>query len=636
MKTLSGVGRRAFLLLLTAALLSAAAATAVAEEPQQTEPSTAPLPVDDEQIEPMPEPERTSEAAPELQVEANPEPTVEPEEQETLEVAGEERFTEQIIEPEFADFLPAASMREEAGRSTFNFDTEYRVRTLNINPIELNGETVRDIGWTEQRLRMNASWAFAGVGALNIQVDALDGVLFGDNGSFLGTPRSNSGVSMSTKRPNLTRWELGLRPGGDPLDRQSYVPMLTEADMLRVNFLYADAALPIGLLRVGRQPLNYGATITAHEGGRYNRWGVSQYADAVDRVLFATKLDQVYGALRHGANHEPNSSQEEGLIWAVFYDLMKQNNVALRSDNLRQLGTNLQLRMKQKNWFGLDWKGLALSGSAVHLYNEQFESSVVGFPTFFETGVENVFLKLQYMHIRGSSREISEGFAALSGGESVLQEIRGHGAQALLDLSFGPTVWTLEFNYASGDPNPRSTAPITSFSFARDMNVGLLLFEHIMAFESGRSVAVGIENLAGNDMASFPLTEVRSEGRFTNALAFFPQLYIDLLQRPDHNIHTRMGVLMAWAATSGGVIDPIISSINDVGESIADNAVNFHGGRPGRYYGTEFDVQLGYRFRDNFYWTLEGAMLLPGDGLHDEHGMAVRSFLVENRFEFLF
>jgi hypothetical protein len=168
------------------------------------------------------------------------------------------------------------------------------------------------------------------------------------------------------------------------------------------------------------------------------------------------------------------------------------------------------------------------------------------------------------------------------------------------------------------------------------MNVGLLLFEHVMAFETARSVAVGIENLSGIETDSFPLTEVRTEGRFTNALAFFPQLYIDLMKRPDHNIHTRMGVLMAWAATAGGVVDPIITSLNDVSGNIADNAVNFHGGRPGRYYGTEFDLQLGYRFRDNFYWTLEGAMLLPGDGLHDEHGLAVRSFLVENRFEFLF
>ncbi|MFU8803494.1 MAG: hypothetical protein ACNA8W_06775, partial [Bradymonadaceae bacterium] len=308
----------------------------------------------------------------------------------------------------------------------------------------------------------------------------------------------------------------------------------------------------------------------------------------------------------------------------------------LTSENLRQLGTNLQLRFRERDWFGLNWRDFGISASAVHLYNEQFESSVFGFPSFFDTHVENLYFRLQYMLIRGTSREISEGFAALSNTEGGLQEIRGQGAQALVDLALGPTVWTLEFNYASGDPNPRSTMPITSFSFARDMNVGLLLFEHVMAFESARSVAVGIENLSGVETESFPLTEVRTEGRFTNALAFFPQLTIDLFERPEHNIHTRMGVLFAWAATAGGVVDPIMTSINDTGADISESAVNFHGGRPGRYYGTEFDLQLGYRFRENFYWVLEGAMLLPGDGLHDEHGLAVRSFLVENRFEFQF
>ena len=43
-------------------------------------------------------------------------------------------------------------------------------------------------------------------------------------------------------------------------------------------------------------------------------------------------------------------------------------------------------------------------------------------------------------------------------------------------------------------------------------------------------------------------------------------------------------------------------------------------------------MQIGYLYRDAFQWVLEGAMLMPGDGLQDEHGDAVNSFLIENRF----
>src|SRR5690606_27852599 len=60
---------------------------------------------------------------------------------------------------------------------------EYRLRSLRITPIELNSEGVRDIHWTEQRFRLNSALVRPGIGAITIQLDALNGVLVGDNGS---------------------------------------------------------------------------------------------------------------------------------------------------------------------------------------------------------------------------------------------------------------------------------------------------------------------------------------------------------------------------------------------------------------------------------------------------------------------
>ena len=104
---------------------------------------------------------------------------------------------------------------------------------------------------------------------------------------------------------------------------------------------------------------------------------------------------------------------------------------------------------------------------------------------------------------------------------------------------------------------------------------------------------------------------------------------------PGHLLRSRSGVLFAWPAADG-VVDPVMTVLADDGDDIRDDAVNFHGGRPGRYYGTEIDQQLEWTFREHFIATIEGALLLPGSSLENEHGQAVNAFLIDSRFTYLF
>ncbi len=513
---------------------------------------------------------------------------------------------------------------------------EYRTRGLYINPFELSGTAVRDGYWVEQRLRSDLRLQHNEKVSLTLQIDALDGVLFGDNGTFGKVPAPNSGLTIASKRPNEVGWGIGLKPGADPLNPDSYVPVLEPRRALQFNHIYGDAVLPMGLLRIGRQPMKYGPGMTVHDGSRSNRWGVSTFSDVADRALFATKLDEVVYRLVKGKSHTFNPSMDEGVFLAVFYDWMSQGTLDQYSDDLGKMGFALQWKQPKLETFGLCWRDILLSANVVSLRNDAFDTDIYSFPMRAQAGLGPLWLQLQYTVHTGTTREVSEGFAVLSSGDAHIQELQASGMQAIIDYKAGPVTITFEVDYASGDDDPRPDTPITSFTFARDSNVGLLLFEHIMAFESARSAAVGIENLSSLDAPSFPLTEISTEGRFTNAFALFPQIRIDWVDGPVHQLHTRLGALFAWPAASGGVVDPIATILAEDGHDISDDAVNFHGGKPGNYYGTEIDLQIEWTYQKYFLWTLEGAVLLPGNSLFDEHGHGVTSFLIESRFLYLY
>ena len=520
--------------------------------------------------------------------------------------------------------------------SVLDLNAEYRLRTVNITPLDLSGTEVTDTLWTEQRLRLDLGLTKVRLGGLTVQLDVLDGVLFGDNGEFGGSPSPNSGVSIATKRPNLSRWQVGLREGGNPVDPDSYVPVLAPAPPLEINFAYADIILPIGLLRIGRQPQAYGSVIASHDGSRVNRWGVSSFNDTADRILFGTALDAIYDVITREAGYVPELDVENGLFLAGYYDWINQGSPFSSEDNLNQAGGALQWRKRSADWFGLAWRDLLVSAFVVNLTDERFKTNIWALPTRSQGHFGPFYFEFQTTLLAGRSREISEGFSVLSGGEPSRQTIHGYGMHALLDYRIGPVTMTMQFDLASGDADPRASTPITSMSFARDRNVGLLLFEHILAFESARSVGVGIENLSSLDAASFPLTEVATESRFTNAIAAFPQVAFHLVEIPNNKLDLRIGGLFAWPEAAGGVVDPILTVLSEDGLRIDDDAVNFHGGAPGSFYGTEIDAKIVWEFRKTFIWEIEGAYLIPGSSLQDENGDAVNAYLLENRFTLLY
>jgi hypothetical protein len=537
--------------------------------------------------------------------------------------------------PSYAEEPPAENDWHARLPHWFDLDAEYRARTIYINPLELNDTGVRAIDWTEHRLRIGASFNHGGWLAIHTRLDILDGVLWGDNGEFSDTPAPNSGLSIATRRPNETSLGVGLGDGLDPLDPDSYGPQLQSADSISIDHAYADVVLPFGLLRIGRQPASNGASLGGHDGGRHNRWGASSYGDIADRFLFGTKLDEAVRVIRGGAG-EVNPSMDDGVVLATWLDLYNTGNLYAAGDNLRQNGLLLSWNVSEADWGGADWSGIQAAVGFVNLGNDNFATKIRGFPFILKGSVGLLTLEANVAYLHGQTRELSEGLSVLNPRPAATQNVRALGARVVADFEVGPAVFTFEFDYAGGDDDPRQESVISTYNYPRDLNIGLLMFERTLAYESARVAAVGAENLRNLEAPSFPLTEASTEGRFTNAVALFPQILVNLVDNDEHVFHTRFGVLMAWPEAKLGAVDPVITSLSEDGEEISDDAVNFHGGAPGNYYGTEFDLQLGWTFRQNFFWTLEGAALLPGSSMQDENGDAVPSFMLENRFEFVF
>ena len=517
----------------------------------------------------------------------------------------------------------------------FDLDAEYRVRTVYINPLELNDTGVRAIDWTEHRLRLGAAFNHGGWLGVHAQLDILDGVLWGDNGEFSDTPSPNSGLSIASRRPNETSLGVGLGDGLDPLDPDSYGPQLDSADSISIDHIYGNVVLPFGLLRVGRQPAAIGASLGGHDGGRHNRWGASSYGDIADRFIFGTKLDEIVRVIR-GGDGEVDGSMDNGVVLATWLDLYNTGDLYRAGDNLRQNGVLLSWNVAEAEVGGHELRGFQAAAGLVHLGNDNFNTEIWAMPLILKGALGAFSLEANLSYLNGRTREMSEGLSVLNPRPARMQSLRSLGARVVADVELGPTVLTLEFDYARGDDDPRQESVITTYTFPRDLNVGLLMFERTLAYESARAAAVGEENLRNLDAPSFPLTEASTEGRFTNAIALYPQILVNWVDNGEHLFHTRFGVLMAWPEAKLGAVDPVMTSLSEDGAEISDDAVNFHGGDPGSYYGTEFDLQLGWTFRRNFFWTVEGAALLPGSSLEDENGDAVPSFLLENRLEFVF
>ena len=502
---------------------------------------------------------------------------------------------------------------------------EYRVQHSTMSPLSLNDTTASDVAFAEQRLRVEAAAGIGGPVRIRVQADLLNGVLFGDNGSLLGSPRRNRGADIAARSPNLSRLSVGrLDPGRSSLDLDNYGLVLEPADAVTLNHVYAEVSLPFGLLRGGRQPISNSRTVLVHSGQRINRWGISRDHDSTDGLALATKLSVITDVL---AGLRPDVSLDKGLFLAVLMGQVVEQDPARNDDDLQQIATKLFYTATDEVVLGR--KVERASASVVHSWRHsaRFDTDLQTLTGAIEIETKTLRLVFHHTEMLGQTREVAEALALFSDtpGGPELQQIRAFGGFGELALRLSPVELSFEVYYASGDDDPQLETDFEQLTFAPDTNVGLHLFENVLAYQTERSARLGVENLRALGPPTLPLDGLSTRGGLQNAVVLFPQV----LASPTPWLDLRAGILLAFTHVPS--VDPIGTLLHADGVETDDDKRNFSQGPPGSRWGTEYDVGLTLRPREGFSLDLEGAYLVPGDALVDEHGDAVDSFFAAVR-----
>lgn len=508
----------------------------------------------------------------------------------------------------------------------FRGGAEYRANAVAVRPIDVNGTRDRNFSALEHRLRLDAGIDWQDKVRLVTSVDVLDGVLWGDNGTLGAPPEPTDGANVTTRNPNIATLCYAQRPGDPPTLSSSYHFGLCPTDPVYVRRLYGDVVTPVGLLRIGRQAFTEGASLAVNDGdGRRNRFGFARRGNSADRVLFATKPLEGFKP-----PSQRDRSETRGVFFIAAYDRYVTDSPQVYGDDLHGFVTALRW-LEPVHPHGQDFEARAYFS---YRWDQQYGTGVsatgLRVMNTFTTRHGNLGAGLEAAVIAGSTREVSEAFRVITNDPPVDQAIRQVGARGVVRWDNPLYTLYLEADYASGDSDPTTRTPLTQFRFAEDSNVGLLMFKHLLAYQSGRAAASGVKLLNDLGAPSYPTDAIASRGSFTNAFAIFPQVDV----RPVKNLLLRGGVLMAWAPAK--VVDPIVSLQRKDGLRIEDDLVNFAGGAPNRYYGTELDARVQYRMFEHFAADLEGAYLFTGDAFADVNGDAVNSWLVQGRGTFFF
>jgi hypothetical protein len=347
-----------------------------------------------------------------------------------------------------------------------------------------------------------------------------------------------------------------------------------------VRKLYVEYAWEHGVFRVGAQTSNWGLGVLTNDGAQdpsAGDFGQVQFGNLTYRALLSARPLLSLGGLW------------KSVETSVAADLIVRDTDADFSwgDRAFQAVAAVRLIPEQQRSLGLylvyrNQRNQLAPGRAL----DTFTIDVAGQWQFFRRDDGSLQVGFEVVGVTGSAAQAN---ARLKVGK--------FGGALKSTWQLRRTTVRLDAGLATGDQNPQDDLA-SGFRFDRDFKVGLVLFDHVLAYQSARSAA----RASNPDLMPPDGTELLgSAGAVTGAWYLFPRASYAFTD---------------WLDLYGG---PLFAFSTAKLTDAYDTTVNALGGHPGNYLGTELDV--GAQLRVHlvpevlFTATAEAGLFLPGDAL---------------------
>ena len=393
---------------------------------------------------------------------------------------------------------------------------------------------------------------------------------------------------------------------------------------------YLELDSVIGLFRLGLQGSHWGMGLVANDGDHPTLFGDVQRGSISQRILFATSpmgkgtplTLMIAGDLVFEDNladllgdDVPERSATPGGEAPPPGDRAYQGVAAVLWRERRvELGLYGALRHQERD---------RLATGALTPFTEELTAGVIDFTAKLNAPVPgaNAFL---YGHVEGavilgSTTSLRSAPAIDPAAPLEPEAIRAHGGAATLGAVHvagrGPGRWgrlvtEVELGYASGDADPYDGVS-HRFTFDPNHNVGLVLFDHVLAWKTARAATIAQDpGLVARPAPGLQL--LPSKGGVFGAAYVNPRV----VYRPARDLDLKAGLVIAQ--TTADLVDPYHAGA--LGE-----IANYDGGDERAHdLGAEIDLGIEGRIRVRngtmFRLGAEGGVLFPGGAFDDASG----------------
>ena len=400
----------------------------------------------------------------------------------------------------------------------------------------------------------------------------------------------------------------------------------------------------MGRLQVGRMASSWGLGLLASDGSAENDFGDAYYGDIVDRVLFATRPWSVLRTLFDG-----ETPAEDPLVLAIAFDwnvvrdrLSKraedkvdltrastpESEIVLRAeaenDEVQQgiVGLRLDTETFEGGLYAVrrEMEHLDALVAPANRPDEEFlrawvldvYGKLVLHPGFLDGG--ELFLEAEAAYIQGETNLTVSRVLQTPTDPFPESDVEQLGWIARGGVRLDRVDVVLEAGFASGDGDPFDDE-VRNFRFHPDLNVGMILFEDLLAETSAASARNAVQVFdEGGPVKTQGASLLPTHGAVTNAVYVHPRVRI----RPWDALEAVVGVV--WARTDADFVDPstdfVLGGASGVFNPYGAPASN-------RELGWEIDVGLAYGFDldlGSLDLGLQYGHLFPGDVFEDVDG----------------